>query len=213
MRAFLISLLLFGLCGLFFYTFSQIDIEVSKLFYQNGFKNTYFFQFIYKATMIVITLFTLGLLGLFFYNLFSKKELITQKVVIYLLLVLLTAPGLIVNELFKNHFGRARPSQIIQFGGSKKFTPAFVITNQCHKNCSFMSGHAAAAFYFLAFVPLFKGKKKLFIAIVAITWGLLVGVVRIMQGGHFLSDVICSGGIVWLVSLLFYILLFERKRG
>src|SRR5579885_660865 len=41
-----------------------------------------------------------------------------------LLLALAIGPGLIVNTLFKDHWGRARPSQITVFAGEKRFTPA-----------------------------------------------------------------------------------------
>ncbi|BCD60165.1 lipid A 4'-phosphatase [Nitratiruptor sp. YY08-10] len=167
---------------------------------------------IYKATMILITLFTLAIFMLFVIELLFKKEWISKKILVYLLLVLLIGPGLIVNVVFKNHFGRARPSQIEQFGGTKKFTPALQIADQCKKNCSFSSGHAAAAFYFLALIPLFRGRKRKIIAALAIIWGSVVGLVRIAQGGHFLSDVYCSAVVVYFVSIIVYYLLFERKQ-
>ncbi len=198
---------------LFFFSFPQIDLFVSSLFYHNGFylKNTLFATTIYKLTIIIIATFAIGLIGLFLYEFVSKKEYVQKRVLVYLLLSLILGPGLIVNVVLKNHFGRARPSQIKAFGGTKKFTPAGVIASQCQKNCSFTSGHAAAAFYFLSLLPLIKRRKALFATII-ILWGSLVGFVRIVQGGHFLSDVVCSALIVYLVAKILYYLLFERKK-
>ncbi len=209
MRLFLV--LLAG-CALF-YLFPQIDLWFSALFYEGGFylKDSFLAKAIYKTTIWITAGFALGTLLLLVVEWLLKKEWVAKRVLTYLLLVLLLGPGLIVNVLFKNHFGRARPSQIEAFGGTKHFTPALVITDQCQKNCSFSSGHAAAAFYFLAFVPLLGGRSKRFALLTALAWGSLVGMVRIVQGGHFLSDVYCSAVVVWGVSVLVHYLMFERK--
>ena len=193
--------------------FPQIDLQISSYFYKDGFylKNEPFAHFIYKATIITTATFGIGALLLLIVELITKKEWIKKRVLLYLLAVLALGPGLIVNELFKNHFGRARPSQIAEFGGTKKFTPALLPTDQCKKNCSFSSGHAAAAFYFLALVPLAR-KRKLAILTLALAWGWIVGMVRIIQGGHFFSDVYCSMVVDILVVWLLYHLFFERKR-
>ncbi len=201
-------------CALF-YLYPQIDLFISSLFFDNGFflKNTLFAKAIYKLTIITTAAFGIGTLFLLLYELIAKKEFIQKRVLIYLLLALLLGPGLLVNVVLKNHWGRARPSQITYFGGTKEFTPAFVVSNQCRRNCSFTSGHAAAAFYFLALAPLFRGKKRRIAFIAALLWGSIVGFVRIIQGGHFLSDVVCSAVFVYLVSVGLYYLLFERNRN
>ena len=41
-------------------------------------------------------------------------------------------------------------SQIAEFGGDKRFTPAFVPSDQCARNCSFPAGDPAVGFYFVA---------------------------------------------------------------
>jgi lipid A 4'-phosphatase len=45
--------------------------------------------------------------------------------VIFLLFALGLGPGLLVNGVLKSYWGRARPYDVIQFGGKKEFTPAF----------------------------------------------------------------------------------------
>ncbi len=201
MRVALFSIALCLLLALF----PQIDLSISRLFYDHGFylKDLLAAKIVYKAAQIVIALTALLLVALLVAAL-AGKEIVKKRILIYLLAVLVIGPGLIVNVVFKDHFGRARPAQIVEFGGTKKFTPALIPTDQCHKNCSFSSGHAAAAFYFLAFVPLFRGRKRLIVAVAALAWGSVVGFVRIIQGGHFFSDVICSAVVVYLVSLFMY---------
>ena len=52
-------------------------------------------------------------------------------------------PGLVVNGVLKAFWGRARPSQILEFGGAAQFTPPVQIADQCARNCSFVSGEAS----------------------------------------------------------------------
>ena len=62
---------------------------------------------------------------------------INRKVGSYVVGSIVLGPGIIVNGIFKSLWGRARPSQIVEFGGDKIYTPPLVITDQCDWNCSF----------------------------------------------------------------------------
>ena len=106
-------------------------------------------------------------------------------------------PGLLANTVFKDHWGRARPAQIEAFGGSHHFTPAPLPAAQCARNCSFVSGHAALGFSLVAFAFLLPpGRRRHRGIAAALGFGALVGLVRIAQGGHFLSDVVYAGLLV-----------------
>jgi len=177
---------------LFFALYPQIDLVVAGLFYdaQEGFylKKHPFFYFLYKAIgPILISTF----LGLFAYLYYQKKKDITakyfdKKAVMFLLTFLLIGPALITNAFFKEVSGRARPVHVVEFGGNKQFTPYYQFTDQCEKNCSFISGHAAAAFFFIAFGYVMRS-RKIFLA--GLSFGVLMSLTRIVQGGHFFSDV------------------------
>jgi membrane-associated phospholipid phosphatase len=107
-------------------------------------------------------------------------------------------PGLVVNTVLKDHWGRARPLQIEQFGGSRAFTPAPLPAAQCARNCSFPSGHAALGFSLLAFALLLPpGAARRLATAAALGVGVLVGLARIAQGAHFLSDVVYAGLVVY----------------
>ena len=56
----------------------------------------------------------------------------------------------VVNVFLKGLWGRARPNDVLDFGGSDVFTPWHNISNACTSNCSFVSGDAAVGFSFLA---------------------------------------------------------------
>lgn len=43
-----------------------------------------------------------------------------RRAAIFLLISLALGPGLLVNTVFKDHWGRARPSQIVEFGGPRR---------------------------------------------------------------------------------------------
>ncbi|WP_417594105.1 phosphatase PAP2 family protein [Oceanospirillum sp.] len=118
---------------------------------------------------------------------------------LFLMLFLLIGPGLLVHAGFKNNWDRARPRDIVVFGGEQHFTPAWVISDQCEKNCSFTSGHAAMGFAFIALAWVWEWQLGLLLGVVL---GLFVGEVRVMQGGHFLSDVIFSGYICYFTAWL-----------
>ncbi len=202
----------FVLSSIFFIFFSQIDIDFSSLFYQNGFylKGSLYETFFYKSVPIIISTLAIGSITLFLYNTISKKNIlgIDKKTILYIILVLSLAPGLIVNTTLKENWGRARPMDIVQFGGNKEFTPAFILSNQGGN--SFSSGHGSAAFSILGFALLARSRKKLWITL-ALSYGVAVSFARIIGGGHFLSDNLTSFFIVYIATYALYSYIIEKK--
>ncbi|MCX8004693.1 MAG: phosphatase PAP2 family protein [Burkholderiaceae bacterium] len=126
-----------------------------------------------------------------------------RRALLYLLAVAALGPGLMVNALFKDQGGRARPVNVSEFGGSKRFTRPFVFADQCARNCAFPSGHVAAATmpvtgYFLARSR--RARRGWLLAGVA--GGGAVGVARMLTGSHFLSDVLFAMVFVFLAAAL-----------
>ncbi|MFA5242235.1 MAG: phosphatase PAP2 family protein [Sulfuricella sp.] len=115
---------------------------------------------------------------------------------VFLLLSLLLGPGLMVNLGLKEHWGRARPTQTADFGGPKIFTPALKPAANCQNNCSFVSGHASVGFWWLALGLAWPAWRMRAMAL-GLGLGGLFGLARILQGGHFASDVIFSLLVVW----------------
>ena len=126
------------------------------------------------------------------------------------LLVLAIGPGLIVHSLLKDHWGRPRPAQIVDFGGSGHYVPPGVISDQCARNCSFVSGHASAGFMIAAGALFWPHRRRRWLA-AGLVAGSLIGAVRIVQGGHFLSDVIGAGLVV--LGTVLAVEAWARRRG
>lgn len=112
----------------------------------------------------------------------------------FLTLSYLLGPGLIVNVLLKEHWGRARPLNVVEFGGDHLFTSALTIADQCIDNCSFVGGEPssfAALFFVLVFMlraSLYRQNayRKLGVALFVAVFGSLL---RVAFGHHFLSDI------------------------
>lgn len=129
-------------------------------------------------------------------------------------LVLAIGPGLFTNVIFKGHWGRPRPKQVIEFGGKHIYRPFWRPNFQTRDNPqkSFPSGHVAVGFYFLSFYVVGKRYKNRIWMSLGITLTLFFGVglmfARVAQGGHFLSDVLASAVLIWTVTFFIDKILF-----
>lgn len=136
-----------------------------------------------------------------------------RKALLFIVMSMALGPGLLTNTVLKDHWGRARPSQIEPFGGTKEFTPAPLRADQCLHNCSFVSGHAALGFSLVAFAFLLPpGRRRWVGQTAAIAFGAVVGLARIAEGAHFLSDVVYAGLLVYGTSWLLCRWIVEQDR-
>jgi len=119
-----------------------------------------------------------------------------------LALSLVLGLGLLVHEVLKNQWGRARPLTIEAFGGTATFTSPLQPTKQCKRNCSFVSGHAATGFALISVGLLGTTRRRRRWLLVGTVLGLLVGLLRIALGGHFLSDILFCLAFMWSANLL-----------
>lgn len=199
-----------------FIIFPQIDLFISGLFYKEGSKfylnENPILMFLHNSvTYITISMAILWISLIVAISIKTKPVWgLSRLRVVYMLLVLAIGPGLVVNTVFKDHWGRARPSTIELFGGNKKFTPAFIISDQCNKNCSFVSGDPSVGFYFLALALAISRHRKLFTC-VGLGLGTVFSATRIIQGGHFFSDTVFSGIFTFTVAYLLYIALLKLE--
>jgi membrane-associated PAP2 superfamily phosphatase len=154
-----------------------------------------------------------GSLVLLVAGFFSVRAYVYRRCALFFLLLMLIGPGLLVNTVLKDHWGRPRPRQMQVFGGDRVFHQVWE-RGEGGKGMSFPSGHASAAFYLVApfFVLRRSSRKWAGVALTAgLCYGLLMGVARMVQGGHFPSDVLWAGGSVYLVGVsLYYLLRLDR---
>jgi len=181
------------------------DLSISARWYhslQGWFlpKNHFIYKYaVYPAWGVVIFA-----LYRFVRSFFDSRYRGKRKSCLYLILVMIIGPGLVVNTALKQQWGRPRPRNIQEFGGKYRYEAPWQMDKSSPGN-SFPSGHASMGFYFVTLYFLNRHKRKSFwIGLLAFTWGALIGFVRIMQGGHFFTDVLWSAAIVWLVAALLY---------
>lgn len=126
-----------------------------------------------------------------------------RRPALFLVLVAAVGPGLVVNVILKDHYGRPRPREVVELGGQERFL-AVLVPGGDRQAKSFPCGHCAIGFY--VGVPWLVLRRRHRRA----AWGFLLGglvaagllgAARVMAGGHFVSDVAWAGGLVWLTAL------------
>lgn len=209
-------LLCFLTSSLLFAWFPEVDLRASSLFYgDNGFHlgNQWWPILLHESIGYFICLSMASVVGIYALNRLSRRNVcgVDGKMVGYLFVVLILGAGLIVNVVLKNNFGRARPRNVTQFGGSQQFTPAFVVAGECVTNCSFSSGDGAGAFFSLALALASRRRRAMLVA--AMGFGGLVSISRIVSGAHFLSDTVVSFFVMWIIADVMYFYMLLAKRG
>lgn len=111
----------------------------------------------------------------------------------------------VVNRGMKVFFGRVRPSDVLR--NDTDYTPMWHIGNyelaDALSKGSFASGHTTMAMVLLplAFLALKTGRRAVVLFALALTWGLLVGWGRVINGSHYPSDILWAVIIcVWICA-------------
>ena len=121
---------------------------------------------------------------------------------LFLVLVMAIGPGVIANAILKDHWGRPRPRDVAELGGMWPYEPLLTI-DPLSPGKSFPCGHATMGFFFVTAYFLLRARhpRQARVALaVALAMGLAIGWARVVQGGHFPSDVAWAAGLLWLVS-------------
>jgi len=196
---------------------TNADIEVEKWFYSPvsgwflGKENPWYL--LYEYGNIPALLLSIGGLVVFVLSFFRRKFVSYRKIGLFLVTFMVLGPGLLVNTVFKDHWGRPRPIDTVNFGGTEVFRHAWD-KGQPGQGKSFPSGHAAVGFFL--FSPFFLLRKTsrgwaAFFLCLGISYGILMGTGRMIQGGHFPTDVLWSGVFTYLTGLiLYYVFGFNR---
>jgi lipid A 4'-phosphatase len=136
------------------------------------------------------------------------RILMPGRAVLFLIATLILGPGLLVNVALKDYWPRSRPIDVPELGGSERFVPWWDPRGACPKNCSFVAGESAGAFWTLAPAALAPPYWRPLAYAAAVAFGTAVGVLRMAFGGHFFTDVLFAGVfvflIVWLVHGVIY---------
>lgn len=132
---------------------------------------------------------------------------------LFLVAALALGPGFVANTVFKDNWGRARPREIVEFGGLHTFTPPLMRAAECDTNCAFVSGEASSIYALFFALALLAGRqyKTGFLA-VGIAAGTAAGLIRMSQGAHFLSDVLFAAVFMALTVSLVHMMMIGIWR-
>ena len=182
-------------------------------FVENSFTR-FFYHFGVLPGIFLVVGSTVAFILSFFYGSLKKY----RPAFLTLFLVLSIGSGFIVNMGFKDHWGRPRPLQTTTFGGGEDYRPFYKVNLSVKdkKLRSFPSGHATMGFYFFSLLLTARRYRSRRIALFSLVCLLFFGGgiawSRIAQGAHYFSDVLFSAYIMWLSSLFFDWLCFEKVR-
>lgn len=125
---------------------------------------------------------------------------------LFLLATLIMIPGLLVNGVLKEHWGRPRPGDVVQFRGADPFWPWWKPGGPCSDNCSFVSGEVAATAWLTAAASLAPPPVRPVAMAAAVAATALSALLRVGFGRHWFSDAVIAacltivlvGGARWL---------------
>ncbi|MBX6424320.1 MAG: phosphatase PAP2 family protein [Variibacter sp.] len=212
-----VALVIGALAGLTFGLFPELDLAVSRLFAPEG---TFtlgadpVLNFVRHAGMVIVGLLVApaGLALVLKLARPRRPLLVRGRAIVFLFSTLLLGPLLATNIVLKDHWGRPRPRDVIAFGGAQPFLPWWDPRGRCPANCSFVAGEAAGAFWTVAPASLAPPPWRPLAYAGALTFGAVIGLLRVSFGGHFLSDVVFAGVITFVIVWLVHGWLYRWRR-
>jgi len=140
----------------------------------------------------------------------DRPSIIAPSHGLFLMATLALGPGILVNLVLKNHWGRPRPVMVDAFGGDAPYVAVWRITDYCVTNCSFVGGEASSAIWLTGLALVVPRRWRLPTLIATAAYAVALSLNRIAFGGHFLSDVLLAWCLTLLVMLMVYRFTIER---
>lgn len=195
------------------------DLSVSKLFFSDGWpwhRNEVFTTIFYRLPKLVPAIVATVLLVRLAVVLAQGRRILEEEASRRALYVVI-AMGACAAAVWwlKSTTGVACPWSVEPFGGALPMTdPAFGLTDVPGR--CWPSGHAGTGFVFIAFYFALKDVRPRAAAgalLFAVAFGLLCGAVRVMEGAHFVSHVLVTGIVDWLICAALHALILENRSS
>lgn len=192
--------------GVLFAVYPRLDIDISALFYNRKINlfdvNAQPWANNSRAaarwlTTLILAPACLAVIGKLIMP--NRRMLIGARAALLLIITMALGPGVLTNLVLKDHWGRARPIDITELGGDFHFTPWWDPRGDCPNNCSFVAGEPSGAFWALGPAALAPPQWRLLAYGGALAFGAVVGLLRIGGGGHFFTDVVFAGVLMFLL--------------
>jgi membrane-associated PAP2 superfamily phosphatase len=190
---------------------TRLDIEAARWFYHPGESDPWpvagqpLWHLFYRSAPWVTGSLAVAGAVLLVSGMVRGKSRRARLLGIFILLCVAVGPGLIINGILKDHWGRPRPRQIVEFGGRLEYVPPLLPASTHGK--SFPCGHCSVGYLYAAGWWAWRRSHPLRAAgslAAGTALGTLLGFGRMAAGGHFLSDVAWSGLISYGVAHAFY---------
>ena len=190
---------------------TQFDYEAQKAIYLAGgeswdFGNRFLWRFFYELGTFPGAIVCGAAIVGFVLSLFSEEWKRWRQCFLFVILLGAIGPGVVSNLILKEHWGRPRPREVTGLGGRQAFEPILTY-DKSSVGKSFPCGHSTMGYFFVGgFFLLHRYRKRLafFFLSFGLCLGFFMGLGRMCQGGHFFSDVIWAGAIMYFLSLLLY---------
>lgn len=200
---------------------TSVDLKVANWFYDKSIgafpwhSNRFLEIVMHRGAKYIVALVAIIALTGFVASFWANRLQRFRQLCLFVALALILAPTVVVT--MKYFSPRHCPWDIVTFGGYAPYIkllepyPAGIRLGHC-----FPAGHASTGFCLLAFY--FSGqtlgsarlaRAGLALGIIA---GLGLGLVRIMQGAHFLSHVLSTAVVCWIVVVILYDFTLRERR-
>ncbi len=199
---------------------SNLDIQLQQLFYRPG-ANPVWFTESWKLWRVLYAfgpwpafIAGLGALGCMLGSLRRPAWVRWRRHALLVVLTLALGPGLLVNVIFKDHWGRPRPRQTTEFGG-RWAHQSLLEKGTSGRGKSFPCGHSSAGYFFFAFYFILRRRHRILslaTLLATIVFGTLIGLARMAVGAHFASDVLWSALLPAAVAFLLYYVVLQIPR-
>jgi len=218
----IIALVVAAVSGLLFGLYPQLELGIAQHFHAYVDENRNAFAWRVSPPLMlardigiwVITLLVAPAVGAAVIKIVlpHSKMLIAGRSIVFLIATLALGPGLLVNVVLKDHWGRPRPIDVTQFGGAQHYVTWWDPRGDCPGNCSFVSGDVAGAIWTMAPAALTPPPWRALAYGAALVFTAGMATIRVMAGGHFVSDVIFAGVFTFLIVWVMYALIYRWKR-
>jgi membrane-associated phospholipid phosphatase len=196
---------------------ADIDLNMERHFLEeDGFQSSAFADIMFDFGILPAWILTVFCLLVYVYSYFSKNWVRWRPFLLLPILTMIVGSGIFVHLILKDHWGRPRPKQVIEFGGGQDFRPFYKpnFFNQPEPSKSFPCGHCSLGFYFfcLSFVGIRLKNANIawFGFALSLILGISLGYIRMQQGGHFFSDVLVGAAVMWWTVLFLDWLIFKK---
>jgi len=133
----------------------------------------------------------------------GRRAPMSSRAALLVAATLALGPGLLVNGVLKETWSRPRPGMVTEFDGDLRFMPWWDPRGSCSSNCSFVSGETSSAVWMMAPALVAPPAWRAAAVAAAAVYALAFAFIRLLAGGHFLSDVIFAivftGLVIWAV--------------